>query len=247
MMRTTHFAPIERAAMTDKSMLEKLEANKAEIEEWEAALHRVGDRGSPAAIAIRNHLDALTVDQARLHGLSEDDIARVKAWAEAKARETVQQKYAAKRDEIGLIMAVSRGLDPENLSDQQRDKIAGEAEALMKAHAEERRRITHFAPIGRVSAHDLFGKLEPLGIREEAAPDGLFIEWSRCLTDGRDRLAVLLTDDGYVDCFTAYGDLEPENIFRAIRQTFHTEIISENDPGFEEWLCMRGTTLYEQH
>jgi hypothetical protein len=108
-----------------KELEEKLEANKAEIRDWEAALNRVGDRGSPAAIAILNHLDALTVDQARLHGLSEDDIARVKAWAEAKARETVQQKYAAKRDEIGSIMAVSRGLDPENLSDQQRDKIAG--------------------------------------------------------------------------------------------------------------------------
>lgn len=246
-MRTTHFAPIERAAMTDKSMLEKLEANKAEIEEWEAALHRVGDRGSPAAIAILNHLDALTVDQARLHGLSEADIARAKAWAEARARETLQQEYVAKYDEVCSIIAVSCGFDPDNLSDQQKNKIAGEAEALMKAWSGDRRKTTHFAPIEKISARDLFSKLEPLGIREEAAPDGLFIEWSRCLIDGRDRLAVLLTDDGYVDCFTAYGDVEPENIFRAIRQTFHTEIISENDPGFEEWLCMRGTTLYEQH
>jgi len=108
-------------------------------------------------------------------------------------------------------------------------------------------RITIFAPIERVSARDLFSELEPLGIREVAAPDGVFIEWSRCLSDGRDFLAVCLTDNGLVDFFTAYGDVEPEDIFRAIRQTFDTEIISEDDPGFENWLRMRGTTLYAQN
>jgi hypothetical protein len=105
----------------------------------------------------------------------------------------------------------------------------------------------NFAPIERVSARELFGELEPFGIREEAAPDGIFIEWSRCLTDGRSRLAVCLTDDGLVDYFSAGEEDEPEEILAIIRQTFRTEIISEDEPGFEDWIRMRGTTLYAQH
>ena len=109
------------------------------------------------------------------------------------------------------------------------------------------RRSTIFAPIERVSARDLFSKLESLGIREMVAPDGLFIEWSRCLTDGHGRLPVLLTDDGYVDYFSASEEDEPEEILVAIRQTFGTELISDDEPGFEDWIRMRGTTLYAQN
>jgi hypothetical protein len=123
-------------------MPEKLEANEAEIRDWMAALDKVGDRGSPAAAAILNHLDALTVNYARLRGLSEDDIARAKAWAEANAArkiealKTLQRAYGAKFGEICSCLAISYGLDPDlgNLSEE----IIDEAEALVDAGAETR-------------------------------------------------------------------------------------------------------------
>ncbi len=61
------------------------------------------------------------------------------------------------------------------------------------------------------------------------------------MTDGRNFLAVYLTEDGFVDFLTVYGVDAPGKILHAISEAFDTEIFSEHEPQFwlfntqEEW------------
>ena len=88
--------------------------------------------------------------------------------------------------------------------------------------------LTDFVLSKKVSARDLFDeRLKKVGIREHVA-SGDDDERSRCLTDGREFLAVFLTEDGFVDFLTAYGVDAPRKILRAICETFGTEICSEH-------------------
>jgi len=91
---------------------------------------------------------------------------------------------------------------------------------------------TDFMLSKKVSARDLFGeRLKKFGIREHVA-SGTDDDRSRCLTDGSQCLAVFLTEDGFVDFFTAYGVDAPRKILNAISETFRTETFSEHQPQF---------------
>jgi hypothetical protein len=70
--------------------LKKLTANAAEIKAWVEALQCVGDWDAPAAVAIRHHIAALTDNQARLLGLSEDEIARINEESEAAVEAQIE-------------------------------------------------------------------------------------------------------------------------------------------------------------
>ena len=92
--------------------------------------------------------------------------------------------------------------------------------------------MTDFVLSKKVSARDLFdGRLKKFGIRERIDPnnDG---KWSRCLTDGNQFLVVHLTEDGFVDFFSAFGADAPRKILHAICEAFGAKIFSEHEPQF---------------
>jgi hypothetical protein len=73
----------------------RLAANAAETRAWFEALGRVNDRDSPAANAIRAHIKALVDEQARIMGLSKDEIARINAEAEWAVEAQIEAEISA--------------------------------------------------------------------------------------------------------------------------------------------------------
>jgi hypothetical protein len=99
---------------------------------------------------------------------------------------------------------------------------------------------THYAPLKRISAADLFdGRLEEFGVREHF--EDIPSKTARWLTDGCNGLSVYISGDEFVDSLTRRGANAPGNILSAIEEVFDTDIVSEYEPqywGFdtqEEW------------
>lgn len=88
------------------TMKARLAANVAEIKAWFEALNRVDDPNSPAAAAIMAHIDALVDEQSRIMGLSEEEIARINAEAEAAVKQQIQAEIA------DFVDAVSKHKEP---------------------------------------------------------------------------------------------------------------------------------------
>lgn len=78
------------------SMAQALEATAAEIAAWGAGLDRVADWDAPAAVAIRNHLDALTDKHARILGSYEAESAKINK----KVEEAVEAEIRRTREAI---------------------------------------------------------------------------------------------------------------------------------------------------
>jgi hypothetical protein len=99
---------------------------------------------------------------------------------------------------------------------------------------------TDYRLLKEVKACELFdGRLQEFGVREHVNDNTG--ESNRCLTDGRNYLWLLITDDGFVGCISRYGGNAPGKILRAITEAFDTDIVSEYQPQFwgfdteEEW------------
>jgi hypothetical protein len=78
----------------------RLAANAAEIRAWFKALGRVNDRDSPAANAMRAHIEALVDEQARIMSLSKDEIARINAEAEWAVEAQIEAEIDAFVDAV---------------------------------------------------------------------------------------------------------------------------------------------------
>jgi hypothetical protein len=99
---------------------------------------------------------------------------------------------------------------------------------------------THYRPLERVRASDLFGgRLENFGIREHINDETN--QTAKCLTDGRNYVWVYVDQDGFIDSLCRYGLNSPRKVLNAVADAFDTDIVSEYDPqywGFEtheEW------------
>lgn len=73
----------------------KLNENAVEMAAWTEALARVSDWSSAAADAIRNHIDMLVDNQARILGLSEDEITEINKQAETDFEAEIAANTAA--------------------------------------------------------------------------------------------------------------------------------------------------------
>ena len=91
-----------------------LAANATEIAAWTEALEQVGGWDSPAAGAIRKHLETLADNQARIMGLPEDEIARINAEADAAVEREIEQSVAVTR------RAIEADLSPAKVSEIKR-------------------------------------------------------------------------------------------------------------------------------
>jgi hypothetical protein len=72
-----------------------LKANTAEVAAWFKALECVEDQDSPTATAIREHIEVLVDEGARIMGLPEDEIRRINAEAEAAIDDEIKAEQAS--------------------------------------------------------------------------------------------------------------------------------------------------------
>ena len=102
-----------------------------------------------------------------------------------------------------------------------------------------------------IKADELFdGRLEAFGVREEVRPEGtadryppyMKVKEVRYLTDGRNRMEVVVYENGVPDVTVRNLWCAPEKeIFHAIAEAFDSDIVTEHQPEFwgfdtqEDW------------
>jgi hypothetical protein len=91
---------------------------------------------------------------------------------------------------------------------------------------------THYAPLEKIPACDLFdGRLDPFGVSEHFVP-GETSHQKKCLTDGRNYIWVNVDDQGFVDTIVRYGGNAPRKILEAIADSCNADIVSEHEPRY---------------